>query len=147
MATQATVTLKTGRKVEMGNDIATIGDISEKIRERIQAEFVTLVPKEMWDSLVKKEVAWFLSDTGYRKDEPSPLKTMVRRELEKMFIEQVRTQLNEMQGSWGGDGNMQAGAAVRKMVEEIAPHLWELAVSGVVQRAIDQFRSNLSSQY
>lgn len=132
----------------MGSDLATIGDISEKIRERIQAEFVTLVPKEMWDRLVKKEVEWFLTNTGYSKNEPSPLKTMVRRELEKMFIEQVRTQLNEMQGSWGANGKMQAGAAVKNMVKEIAPELWELAVSGVVQRAIEGFRNNLSqSQY
>lgn len=132
----------------MENELATIGDISEKIRERIQSEFVTLVPKEMWERLVKKEVEWFLADTGYRKNEPSRLKTMVRRELEKMFIEQVRSQLNEMQGSWGANNKMQAGEAVKAMVKEIAPELWELAISGVVQRAIEGFRNNLSqSQY
>lgn len=131
----------------MGNDIATITDISEKIRERIQAEFVTLVPKEMWGRLVKKEVEWFLSDTGYINNEPSPLKTMVRRELEGMFITQVKVQLSKMQGNWGADGNAQAGEAVKKMVKEIAPQLWEGVISGVVQRAVDQFRSSLSSQY
>jgi len=128
----------------MGNDIVTIPDISEKIRERIQSEFVTLVPKEMWERLVKKEVEWFLSDTkNYGRGEPSPLKTMVRRELEKMFIEQIKTQLNEMQGTWGANGKMQAGVAVKKMVKEIAPELWELAVAGVVQRAIEGFKNNI----
>lgn len=132
----------------MENDIVSVGDISEKIRERIQSEFVTLVPKEMWERLVKKEVEWFLADTGSRANEPSSLKTMVRRELEKMFIEQVRTQLNEMQGSWGANNKMQAGEAVKQMVKEIGPELWEIAVAGVVQRAIDGFRNNLSqSQY
>ena len=132
----------------MGNEIATIGDISEKIRERIQSEFVTLVPKEMWERLVKKEVEWFLVDTGYHKNNPSPLRTMVRRELEKMFIEQVKIQLNEMDGSWGADNKMHAGAAVKQMVKEIAPELWEIAVAGVVQRAIEGFKNNISqSQY
>ena len=131
----------------MNNEIVTVGDISEKIRERIQSEFVTLVPKEMWERLVKKEVEWFLADTGYRKNEPSPLKTIIRRELEKTFIEQIKTQLNEMSGSWRTDGNMQAGLAVKQMVKEIAPDLWELAISGVVQRAIEQFRNSLSSPY
>jgi len=41
------------------NGLVSVSDISEKIRERIQAEFVTLVPKEMWDSLVKKRLLGF----------------------------------------------------------------------------------------
>ena len=132
----------------MNNEIVTVGDISEKIRERIQFEFVTLVPKEMWERLVKKEVEWFLTDTGYHKNEPSPLKTMIRRELEKTFIEQVKSQLDKMQeGGWGASNTMQAGEAVKTMVKEIAPDLWELAISGVVQGAIERFRNTLSSSY
>jgi len=86
-----------------------------------------------------------LTDTAYNRKEPSPLRIMVRRELEKMFIEQVKSQLNEMRGSWGANNKMQAGEVVKAMVKEIAPELWELAVAGVVQKAIEGFRNNLST--
>lgn len=121
--------------------------IKDKIRERIQKEFVELIPEEAWKALVAGEIKWFMEDTssgGYRQSGPSPLRDMIRTELTNRFKEDVKKELDSMQGSWDPDGKMIAGEAVKELVKGIAPELWELAVAGVVQKAIEGFRIQMS---
>lgn len=129
------------------NELMNTDTIRDKIRERIQKEFVELIPQEAWQALVEGEIKWFMADTtsgSYRQSGPSPLRVMIRVELENKFKEDVLNQLALMQGSWGRDGEMEAGDAVKEMVKGIAPELWKIAVSGIVQRAIEGFRIQLS---
>jgi len=133
----------------MGNELVNIDTVKDKIRDRIQVEFISLIPKEAWDALVTKEINWFMTDKDnyYRSTNSaiSPLRVLVRQELEKQFGEQIKKKLQEMGTcSWGANGQPEASKAVKEMVKKIAPELWEIAVAGVVQRAIEGFRNQLS---
>ena len=130
----------------MGTELTNIDTIKDKVRERIQIEFVQLIPKEAWDALVSKEVEWFMNykDQWTTDRSPSPLRQIVRKELEKIFIGQVKTTLMKMEiTSWDDDGKPMASEAVKKMVKEIAPELWEIAVAGVIQRAVEGLRQQI----
>lgn len=130
------------------NELMNTDTIKDKIRERIQKEFVELIPEEAWKALVEGEIKWFMTDTtsgSYHHNGPSPLRDMVRRELENRFREDVRNQLTAMpMGSWDTDGKMEASEAVKDLVKGIAPELWELAVGVVVQKAIEGFKIQFS---
>ena len=64
-----------------------------------------------------------------------------------MFKEKIKEQLRSMQGIWNASGNEEPSEAVKQMVKEIAPELWEIAIAGVVQKAIEGFRNSLPQQY
>lgn len=128
------------------NEITNMNTIQEKVRERIQTEFVSLIPKEAWDNLVANEIKWFMEDSGsgYNKH-PAPLKSMVRTQLNEKFKEQIGKTLSDMEGSWSGiTCKAKAGDAVKQMVKEIAPELWEIAVADIVQRAVDGLRQQIT---
>lgn len=135
--------------MNMGIELANIDTIKDKVRERIQKEFVKLIPKEAWDELVAEEIRWFMTskEVMYGKTGPAPLRALVRGELEKKFIEQLRKQLEDMPGDWSGTGETKAGFAVKEMVKGIAPELWEIAVGSVIQKAIETFRMQLGQSY
>ncbi len=127
-------------------ELANIDTIKDRIKDRIQTEFVSLIPEEAWSNLVAKEVEWFTTAKGENyasTAKPSPLQTLVRCELESRFKEQISKTLSDMRGGWNRNGRSTPSDAVTKMVKEIAPELWELAVAGVVQQAIDGFRNSL----
>lgn len=95
------------------------GDVATKLRERIQAAFVDLIPQEHWDEMLKKEVEAFMNPTlesvvsnGYRTGEtrevPSKfsqictaiLTEFVREEAKKQFEAADRTNLSESIRAW-----------------------------------------------
>lgn len=123
-------------------EIMTTDTIKDKVRERIQKEFVTLIPKEAWKQLVDGEINWLVSPRKeYGRENPSLLKEMIREQLREIFAKQIKEELAGMQAEdWNAEGRPCAGPAVRLMVKQLAPELWELAIRDVIQRAVDGLR-------
>lgn len=116
------------------------------IAERIQTEFIRLMPLEDWTRLVESEVKKFNAPTGYHKEGPSPLRAMIQQNLEARFKKKVEFTLSSMVSTEWTDGDCPAATdAVAEMVKKIAPELWQLAVANVVQKAVDGFRTQIAS--
>ena len=104
----------------MGSDLSKNGadfaDVATKLREKIQAAFVDLIPQEHWDEMLKREVEKFMSP-GERRDPyngrvteqlPSPfsaicqahLNEMIRQEVAKRFEAMDRTEMTARVAAW-----------------------------------------------
>ena len=130
--------------------LANIGTIQDTIKERIQKEFVSLIPDEAWKKLVQGQIDWFMTrpNKSYHsssKYDPAPLDILVRKELEKMFSETIVNYINtEMSGVWDQHGDPAPTEAIKKMVKEIAPEIWEIAIAGIITRAVDGLKNQIS---
>jgi len=130
----------------MANEITINKSIEDRVKERIQSEFVNLIPDDVWSKFVKDEINWFITDdTKYSRTSPAPLKVIIRKELENMFRETIINTLNNMQSEFGQQGP-EPNEAVKEMVKEIAPDIWILAVQGIVQKAVDTFRNIMAEK-
>ena len=47
----------------MSTQIATLANVQDKVRERIQATFMDLIPPEMWEGMVSAELHRFQIET------------------------------------------------------------------------------------
>lgn len=126
--------------------------IQELLRDRVQKEFIQLIPQDQWDKLIKREIDFFLKEpedpygrSGQRK-EPSLFGKMIQ----EVFNEQIKARLRkeiETEGSelnnylWGGmpkgDDGQPTGVLpviLRKTIEQIPPKdLWASLLSPFVQ--------------
>lgn len=118
------------------------GSYVEKLREKVKAALVDVVPDEQWDAMIKGEIDGFFKDKevreyGSARTIPSAFKQvaerLIRDEAEKMVKDML--QAPEWQGYWVGQ-KMVAGASVQAFLKEHSGEIIERWIGGAIQQVI-----------
>lgn len=117
----------------MNTPPATLASIQEKVRERIQASFMDLIPPELWEGMVSAELHRF-----------------TREELPKLVVEQAKAKALELlkvelakpewAERWGMHG-IDPSPMVAEVVRQAAPDLVAALFGGLVQQLVVQARN------
>lgn len=123
-------------------------DIQDKIRERIKAAFMDLIPEEKWDEIIKREVDYLMLDgtkeTGYGRTEivPSPLREMVqgliKEKFDKKLEEWAADKLNLVIGT--PEFDKMFGEYVSNAAKVFMGHLSQQIVGQALQAFAGQMR-------
>lgn len=135
----------------MGTELEPLAKVQDQIRERIKAEFASLIPDEMWTQLVQSVVKDFTSDTpgqyGHRERNMSPVKKLIADAIEAEAKQHVAVALDTLRPQWGGYGEEIVTTAVKKLVadnfEELLKSAQHGMVSFVVALAIQKLRDGM----
>ena len=134
----------------MGNEVATMQSLQDRVTERIRATFVDLVPEDQWRALVAKAVADYFEDRkpahafAGAVPSPTPFKQLVHAELTEFFRTRLRDYLHgdEFFSEWGARG-MTPSDGAKRIIRECIPDVVEALLAGAVQRVIEAARSGL----
>ena len=122
----------------MTNEISPMQSVQEKIKARIQADFVNLIPDEMWDQLVSSTIAEFRSDRDHRGDrQVPPIKKMIQTALHEQAQTAIREALDRVHvGTWDVAGNRAVGEAMKKLIDEHFDDVLKSVQAGMVEFAV-----------
>lgn len=118
----------------MADNVMTSQSIQERVKEKIQASFVDLVPDEMWKKLVDDE--W---QRIKGKLIPDVVKQVATDEIRNILMGEF--QKPEWQEQFSGFGP-EPGEVVKKIIEESAPMLVSILFGSIVQQAVNHIRNN-----
>lgn len=123
-------------------------EIQDRIRERIKAAFMDLIPEEKWDEIIKNEVNALMLDReetrGYdRKIIPSPLKKMVQDLIKEEFKKklQIWADSNLLHLTCASDFD----AKFKDLVLEASKVYQDQIGEEIVKRALQAFSSQLKN--
>lgn len=131
------------------SEIAPLTAVQDRIKEKIKAEFVELMPDDLWSGLVQSVVSDFISTKNQRGyDQEAPIKKLMREALETEAKQHIATQLSKFTAEWDGYGNKIVTASVKKIVEENFEELLKAVQLGMVEAtvgtAINHIRQNIN---
>lgn len=107
----------------MSTELAPLQAIQDKIRDRIRADFVELMPEDVWGKMVESVVETFTNPEkdhyGRATGKPSPLHQLIAKEIEELARQSINQELAKLDaGYWNSYGGKTASEAVMKMVTE-----------------------------
>lgn len=117
----------------------TLASVQEKVRERIQASFVDLIPEEVWAGMVKKEIE-HITEVA--------LPRLAVEEAEKVLREMIRKELGgpAWREYWDQHGHTlgpKASAMVTEAVKDAAPELVAALFGRFAQGIVMDLRNNI----
>lgn len=121
------------------NQIAALSSVQDKVRERIQATFVDLIPEELWAGMVQqqiKEVAETMLPRIAREEAEKRLRTMIQSEFNKPEWREFW----DNQSSLLGPG---ASAMVTDAVKQAAPEMVAALFARFAQGIVMDLRNNI----
>lgn len=139
----------------MGNELSTeLKTIQDRVRDRIQSEFIQLIPKDMWDKMVADELQKFITTypakNHWDKDIPSPLARLIQEQIEAVAKAKIREEFST--GRWTANWNgvsYEASEATKKLVVEhgdlILKTILKQMMEMIAQNAIENFKNSLHS--
>jgi hypothetical protein len=119
--------------------IATMARVQEKVKERIQASFMDLIPPELWEGMVQQHLNEFTRDT---------LPKLVKAEAENRLRELLKAEFskNEWQSRWMNNGE-QPSEFLTKVLKEVAPDLVNALFGRVAIDVVQQIRNLSGNRY
>lgn len=122
--------------------------LMQGVKDRIKATFVSLIPDEQWEQMVKSEVDLFFKprETGYQNRQyASDFQILVRDMLNKDAESRLKEYLKskEFDVTWMEYGRPVASEAVRAMVIDNAGAILASFYSGMFATYLQQFTNNL----
>lgn len=122
----------------MTNEISPMQSVQEKIKARIQADFVNLIPDEMWDQLVASTLADFNSPMDARGDKRvPPIRKMIDDAVREEATKAIKEALNRVHvGTWGNLGDQVVGEAMKKLIAEHFDTVLKSVQAGMVEFAV-----------
>jgi len=119
-------------------------DVAAKLRERIQAAFVDLIPQDRWDEMLKKEVEKFMAPAVTRDHynsretiHPSPFSKICQTHLDAMIQQEVAKQFAAMDQA-------ELAAKVSAWVEENHQAVLVEFVKALVSKGVGEVTTRLS---
>lgn len=121
--------------------------LKDKVREKIKEQFADLIPDDLWDKLVESELKWFISEPerygSYSSvsERVSPLKEMIRKELQNMVSAKIKETLDDPKWSskWV-DGHTVVSEAIKEVVTKHATEIVAQVFGSSVQTLVDRIR-------
>lgn len=125
--------------------------LMQGVKDRIKATFVSLIPEDKWETLVKTEVDNFFKskDTGYsNRTLASDFQLLVKNELNNYSISRLKEFLatEEFNKTWDQNGKVAASEGIRKMVVENSGAILTTFYGSLFQDFLQQFANNLKSR-
>lgn len=122
----------------MTNEISPMQSVQEKIKARIQADFVNLIPDEMWDQLVSSTLSEFRSPKDARGyDQVPPIKKMIDEAIRDQAKTAIQDALSRVHvGTWDNVGNRVVGEAMKKLIKEHFDEVLKSVQAGMVEFAV-----------
>ena len=139
----------------MTTEITTqLKTVQDKVRDRIQTEFVNLIPQETWEKMVAAEIAAFttkpkIDQWGQRqRDQTTTLHDMIREALNKVAKDKIEKELAGDRWSGRFDGmDYVVGEAIKKIVVEQGDLIMKTMMAGMTQAVtesvVQKFREHL----
>lgn len=121
----------------MSNEVGALQSVQEKVKDRIQATFMDLLPPELFEGMVQQHLNEFTAKT---------LPELVKTEATLRLKKQIEAEFNKpaWRGVWDNAINAYGegpSAAVTKIVQEAAPLLVAQLFGNMVQRIVMDLRS------
>jgi hypothetical protein len=138
----------------MANEVSTLQSVQDNIKSRIKAEFVNLIPDEMWSRMVAEVVSDFTKDRienpnsySARRQE-APIKMLIREQIEAIAKTHIMANLDELtRAHWDSHGQLVASEALKKMIAEHFPVILASIQAGftemIVQNAVNHIRNSM----
>ncbi|MDH7801292.1 MULTISPECIES: hypothetical protein [unclassified Rhizobium] len=130
------------------NAIAPLSQVQENIRNKIKAEFVNLIPDEMWSAMVASVVEDFTSNVeeryGRMEKRESPMKRMIREEIEAQVKASIKAKIDALgQSTWDGLGERIMSDAMNKLIAEHFETVLASVNAGMTSMMINAAINNL----
>jgi len=125
--------------------------LAEQLRDKIRVDMATLMPDEMWEALLKKEMETFFekqTTTDYHGrrtvDRPSVFHEIVTEIMREETKKRVRDMLNkpEWDGFWDGQ-EQRAGEKIEELIKKNAGAILASVLSESISSVVGQMRHNL----
>ena len=117
--------------------------LMDGVRDRIKATFVSLIPDDQWERLVKKEIDDFfmerVNQSSYHNHNYSYFGEMVRKELVLLTTEKVRKLVIEkyVSSGWDNDGPI-LSEALQEELEKAAPKMLKTIFAQLLRDTMNQ---------
>lgn len=140
----------------MSTEISTqLKSVQDRVRDRIQTEFLALIPQELWEKMVNAEIQRFLSEPRYdqwgnraRNDDSTPvLKDLVREAINKAAKDKIAVELSSSKwnGNWNGT-EYEVGEAIKKMIVDHGDLIWKTLMVGMMEAVAQLVLQNFKNQ-
>ena len=118
--------------------------LMQGVRDRIKATFVSLIPEEHWEQLVKKEIdVFFEVKEQWNSREPvSPFKTIVYKTLEELTKEKVKESLKRYESVYWEGGDIKVSEEVAKLITDNSKDIIVKILGSSIQQVINNMRNN-----
>lgn len=124
--------------------------LSDLVRERIQKDFVSLIPEENWKELVDGTVKNFTQrkERGHRGNDnyrlTSDLEELILADLTERTKALIKTELNkpEYQTMWDGMGQNVASQVVQEICDKHAHKIFNVMISTMVSQVMMTMRNS-----
>lgn len=123
-------------------------NLTDLVRDRIQKDFVQIIPEENWKQLVEGVVQQFTvkkKRNQYQNERyTSDLEELVYADLETKAKELIKAELNkpEYTSMWNGMNETVASAAVQEICQQHGQAVFNKVISNMVGNVIMNMRSN-----
>jgi hypothetical protein len=123
----------------------TTVDYAAKIRDRIKAALVDIIPDDQWTMMIKAEVDRFLTSStrdrsyGYAERVPSGLEEIVNQVLREEVTQRLKAMFAtpEWAGQWDGTkGEFKVSERVSELIRKNAPDIIEAWLGEAVQQIL-----------
>lgn len=121
------------------SNVATLASVQDKVRERIQATFVDLIPEELWAGMVEQQIQQITREV---------LPKLVLEEAEKRLRTMIQAELNkpEWREFWDNQSVLLgpgASAMVTDAVKQAAPEMVAALFARFAQGIVMDLRNNM----
>lgn len=127
--------------------------LMDGVRDRIKATFVSLIPDDKWEELVKAEVDSFFSkketnnynnNREYKSDFDYLVSKYLREEAQRRLVEYMLS--DTFNTIWDGYGNPIISEAVNKLIIDNAGVMLANMFGGMINSSLTQITYNLKNQ-
>ena len=125
--------------------------LMDGVKDRIRAEFASLIPDDAWQEMVKKEVDYFFyrkEDEGYSSRRSSSqfermCNTLLEKECKERFGEYLKSA--EFSTVYNEKGSPIASQAVERFIVENSGKVLASFFGNMMQGALDNMKMNLNT--
>jgi hypothetical protein len=117
--------------------------LMQGVKDRIKSTFVSLIPDDKWDELVKAEIdAWFKKSTYNNRynQEVSSFQIVVEQTLNELAKEKVTDVLREYTNTQWKDGKPIINEELKKIITENADKIFAQVIGQMVQNMLTNVR-------
>ena len=119
--------------------MALLASVQEKVRERIQATFMELLPESVFQQLVERETEQFM-----KYEAPKLVRKLAEERLREFVIEELKKP--EWSERWGVNGTL-CSEMVSTLLREAAPQFVEAMFGMFAQQMVNDMRSGRLRAY
>lgn len=126
----------------MSNEVVNIADI---IRQRLQADFMTLLPEESFKLMTDKAIAEFTQPKmrhlgSGRQIMMSDAEFLVYQELERSFVAKLKASVNSPEFNSFVDGRLKVPDLVAELITQHGDKLVAALFGGLIAQVMQNFR-------